>query len=405
MASLNDLIKRILDMLDLGVDPAVVKLNIKREYDQGLANAEIEFDKNFVRDDERLEFLQQYTFDNIKGMNADIAESLRKEISQSILNHEGASALKERVMKVMDVSRERARMIARTELNRANNMGHLDGAKQSGLKLVKVWDAHLDARTSPLCRALNGKKVGINEQFVYDGKEYDSPPGHPNCRSTIIFEQIGGTVEKKWKYVRRTGGPGNYHYWYRNLQTGKLENKPQKPDTHKESQADETIDETKIRAPSAVWTSSLPDKEREKVETEIEEFLHEVNKAALKPINPEEGQKRWLSEQMRREANNPLWKNLSLDRTSAKYFKDDEAMDPTEGIFFIKTDYLIKKKGNLTGGLDKEAPIMQAMKKGDKLPTPQYWLTDDNLGEGNHRVMVAKKLGLESVPVRVYWKG
>ena len=62
-----------------------------------------------------------------------------------------------RIKKVKDISIDRAKMIARTELNRAENIGNLDGARQSGLNLVKEWSAHIDARTSQVCRDLNPK--------------------------------------------------------------------------------------------------------------------------------------------------------------------------------------------------------------------------------------------------------
>jgi len=89
----------------------------------------------------------------------------------------------------MDVGVDRARAIARTEINRAENMGHIDGARQSGLKLMKQWDAHLDKRTSQVCKDLNGKKIPMNDKFKWRGQEFDAPPAHVNCRSVLIFIQ------------------------------------------------------------------------------------------------------------------------------------------------------------------------------------------------------------------------
>ena len=40
----------------------------------------------------------------------------------------------------------------------------------------------------------------------------------------MVLETIGAAgVIFKAKYVKRTGGPGNYKYWYRNPKTGKLQ--------------------------------------------------------------------------------------------------------------------------------------------------------------------------------------
>ena len=72
-------------------------------------------------------------------------------------------------------------------MSRAQNMGHIDGARQSNLKLKKRWDAHLDNRTSEVCNHLDGQTIGLDEKFKHNGQEFDIPPAHPNCRSTLIF--------------------------------------------------------------------------------------------------------------------------------------------------------------------------------------------------------------------------
>lgn len=155
---------------------------------------------------------------------------------------------------------------------------------------------------------------------------------------------------------------------------------------------------------SGVWKPIIPEEEQKKIFNEIKDFIYKINKYALVKININDSPLRWLSEQLLREQDNELWKHLSSDRSSSKHFLSNEPRDPTEGTFFLDIDFLIRKAGNRTGGLDKEISIRKAFETGKKLPTPQYWLTDNNLGEGNHRVMVAKEFGLKSVPVRVYWK-
>jgi len=119
-----------------------------------------------------------------------MADKLRSELQRGLMNLESVDKLKERVQKVMDVSAERARMIARTEANRAENMGHIDGARQSDVKLMKKWDAHLDNRTSAVCNDLDGKIIPLDKKFKWNGQEFDAPPAHPNCRSTLLFVPI-----------------------------------------------------------------------------------------------------------------------------------------------------------------------------------------------------------------------
>jgi SPP1 gp7 family putative phage head morphogenesis protein len=160
---------------------------IKSHFIKGLEKVEEETNKNYLPNQDALKFLDTYTFDNIQGMTDEIQNDLRQELQRAILNGESVEEMKKRVKEVMKVADNRARLIARTELNRAENMGNLDGWRQSGLDMEKEWVAELDGRTSEACKYLDGKKVGINEKFIYKGQEYDSPPQHPNCRSTLIF--------------------------------------------------------------------------------------------------------------------------------------------------------------------------------------------------------------------------
>ncbi len=83
--------------------------------------------------------------------------------------------------------KERAMTIARTEMNRASNVGQReawDAAKKAGLldtdKAVRVWIAAIDSRTDDVCSGLDGVTVPYDEEFS-EGE----PPIHPRCRCTI----------------------------------------------------------------------------------------------------------------------------------------------------------------------------------------------------------------------------
>lgn len=188
-ADMSMLIEKISKLFNVSISPMLVGTSMIKFYDIGLDNAETQFDMNFTRDGDRLKLMDNYVVENIKGMNDDMQNSIRQEITRGVVNLEGVEKVKERIMKVVDVSQNRARLIARTELNRAENVGHIDGARQSKLDLVKQWDAHIDARTSPVCEYLDGQIKTLNEKFKYQGKEFDAPPAHPNCRSTLRFIQ------------------------------------------------------------------------------------------------------------------------------------------------------------------------------------------------------------------------
>jgi len=134
-------------------------------------------------------FIQDYTYNNIKGMTEEIMQDLRQELERGIMAGEGVAKIKSRVSKVFDVGENRAEMIARTETNRAENHGKLQAFKSSGEKLKKQWHSHFDERTSPICKRLHGQTVGINENFKdkSSGWEGPCPPSHVNCRSSVLY--------------------------------------------------------------------------------------------------------------------------------------------------------------------------------------------------------------------------
>ncbi len=183
----NSFINHVMNLINFGGMREIVNGVIRASFGKGLESVEAELGMNFIPNQRAIDFLQSYTFDNITSLGAELKQDLRQELQRGLMNGEGVRDLTARVDKVMDVGKNRAEMIARTESNRAENMGSLDGYRQSGLKGTKEWVASIDARTSAVCKALDGKKVDINGRFGYKGDEFDSPPAHPNCRSTIVF--------------------------------------------------------------------------------------------------------------------------------------------------------------------------------------------------------------------------
>lgn len=185
----NSVIKSISSMINFdGLKFSVIGL-LKGGYVKGIDSVEQKLNRNFLVDKNSLDFLSNYTFDNVKGLEKEVREDVRQVLQRGLLNGTGVSEVKRDLKKVFDVADNRLKMIARTELNRASNMGSLDGYKQSGLKGKKRLVAELDKDTSEICRHLNGKSVGLNDDFEYNGKSWPAPPFHPNCRSTIVFER------------------------------------------------------------------------------------------------------------------------------------------------------------------------------------------------------------------------
>jgi hypothetical protein len=99
-----------------------------------------------------------------------------------------------------DLNKRRAVTIARTEIGRAANVGHILAAKRLEVAMWKTWSAARDERTRTEHWRANGQKVDLDEFFVLKDKNgQDVPmqaPGDPsapgeltiNCRCRCTFK-------------------------------------------------------------------------------------------------------------------------------------------------------------------------------------------------------------------------
>ena len=85
------------------------------------------------------------------------------------------------IAKEMNVSKNRGRTLARTEINHLCNQSTLDVYKMCGVEWYGFL-ATLDLRTSEICRGMDGTVHKVSQAQV--GINY--PPMHPNCRSTTV---------------------------------------------------------------------------------------------------------------------------------------------------------------------------------------------------------------------------
>jgi HK97 family phage portal protein len=183
----NTLIKKIIGILSLDSINEGVKSNIRTAYLEGHEQGEKAVNRNVQYNNNAVTFLEDYTFDNVKDISEEIKNDLRQELQRGIMSGEPYSKISERVKHVFDVHDSRAKAISVTEITRAENAGMNEAIKSSGVKGKKKWVSVIDNKTSPICKALNGTMVGINDKFEYKGEEYDYPPAHVQCRSKIVF--------------------------------------------------------------------------------------------------------------------------------------------------------------------------------------------------------------------------
>jgi len=123
-----------------------------------------------------------------------ITESLAQSAAAGLGPDAAAVALR-RALATGQLSVQRARTIARTEIGAAQNAGLLGAAEAHGVSVHKRWAAVEDERTRASHHAADGQIVAQSARFKV-GETYLEYPGDPkgpageiiNCRCTILLE-------------------------------------------------------------------------------------------------------------------------------------------------------------------------------------------------------------------------
>lgn len=125
-------------------------------------------------------------------------KAINSEILQGIIQGDSISDIAKRLENVTEMNRAAAVRNARTATTSAENKGRMDSlhlAEKKGIDLKKEWLATKDARTRETHKKLDGKQVGLDDEFL-PGLEYPGDPnGDPgdvyNCRCTLITKVVG----------------------------------------------------------------------------------------------------------------------------------------------------------------------------------------------------------------------
>jgi len=136
------------------------------------------------------------------SINSTTMNALKTAIQAGLTNSETIGQITNRIDVIYD-NKPRSKMIARSEVIRANNLGHLEGYKQSGVVDFKEWVTAMDERTCEFCLRMEKefavKTLDQNYLNKYDellGLEggvlkidyasLSAPPLHPNCRCAYV---------------------------------------------------------------------------------------------------------------------------------------------------------------------------------------------------------------------------
>ncbi len=137
-----------------------------------------------------------------------LGSTLKQEMTTAIHRGESVQVISKRIATRMDVANSNATRLVRTELNYVENAAALRSIKDAGLGYYR-FIATLDNRTTPICRAHDGRIISVEEASPGD----NLPPLHPNCRSTISGSLYGPDDDHKRGGTRiaRTAKGKNYY--------------------------------------------------------------------------------------------------------------------------------------------------------------------------------------------------
>jgi len=139
--------------------------------------------------------------ERLEKHRGDIIINIKSEVTQGLIRGEGYGKIAKRIKSKLDGDASKAIRVAQTETHRVLNQGRLEAgikADAMGIVMLKVWDATLDSKTRNSHQSLDGKKIGVNENFKSDIGGYGLAPGSlsnasddVNCRCSMYYEIDG----------------------------------------------------------------------------------------------------------------------------------------------------------------------------------------------------------------------
>lgn len=149
-----------------------------------------------------VQYLRVHMLEFVSGITDTMREDILKALEKAIEEGWGIAETV-RYLQRSDLVEARAKVIARTEINRAANVGHAEAAKELPYEVDKKWSAARDHRTRQSHIIINGHTTDENGYFrvpIFSGKKqigWDEMqfPGDPNahvsnnanCRCRVIY--------------------------------------------------------------------------------------------------------------------------------------------------------------------------------------------------------------------------
>ena len=121
----------------------------------------------------------------VSGIEETTRKDMARLISAGLQENIGLDAIADRIADSYSFSADRADLIARDQVARANQQGALEGmriAQKAGVKLKKEWVPDADACEDCAANGDDGP-IALDDNFSSGD---DTAPAHPKCRCTVV---------------------------------------------------------------------------------------------------------------------------------------------------------------------------------------------------------------------------
>lgn len=162
------------------------KTNVMAEADkQKQINVELsKLDKLGLSGQEAAQYAAKYAAGLVSGIDRTTQKIIADIIRKSVVDMLGVPGTAKQIrLSLANMSKNRATLIARTEMNQTWSWAALQKMSREGVE-YKQLIVHPDELLCPICSSIaDAGPVPVDDPFVDDeGEEYDSSPIHPNCR-------------------------------------------------------------------------------------------------------------------------------------------------------------------------------------------------------------------------------
>lgn len=136
----------------------------------------------------KIELIYTRAYTDLKGVTDAIGQKLSNVLASGLVSGEGPlSIAREMTRQISSINKQRARVIARTEIISAHAEGQLDSFEKLGVEELTIraeWSTAGDDRVCELCAPMEGAVLTIDQAR-------NLIPRHPNCRCMWIPANVG----------------------------------------------------------------------------------------------------------------------------------------------------------------------------------------------------------------------